>query len=150
MIAGVLIRDLQKFKDKRGWLTEIYRDDEIDFRPLMSYVSMTEPGVVRGPHEHKEQSDCFVFVGPGTFEVHLWDRRENSSTNKKFEKIIAGENEPKLIIVPPGVVHGYKCVSEKPGFSINLPDKLYKGENKTDEIDEIRHEDDKNSPYVIK
>jgi dTDP-4-dehydrorhamnose 3,5-epimerase len=150
MIAGVLIRDLQKFKDKRGWLTEIYRDDEIDFRPLMSYVSMTEPGVVRGPHEHKEQSDCFVFVGPGTFEVHLWDRRENSSTNKKFEKIIAGENEPKLIIVPPGVVHGYKCVSEKPGFSINLPDKLYKGENKTDEIDEIRHEEDKNSPYVIK
>jgi dTDP-4-dehydrorhamnose 3,5-epimerase len=51
--------------------------------------------------------------------------------------------------VPPGVVHGYKCISQGPALSINLPDKLYKGVLKADEIDEIRWEEDKNSPYKI-
>ena len=115
----------------------------------MSYVSLTQPGVVRGPHEHVAQADCFVFAGPGTFEIHLWDRRVDSEPKGEYMKFTAGENEPKLVIVPPGVVHGYKCVSPVPGFSINLPDKLYKGENKAEEIDEIRWEEDDNSPYQI-
>jgi len=51
--------------------------------------------------------------------------------------------------VPPGVVHGYKCVSAEGGMSINLPDKLYKGEGKVEEVDEIRWEDRKDSPYKI-
>jgi dTDP-4-dehydrorhamnose 3,5-epimerase len=54
-----------------------------------------------------------------------------------------------MVIVPPGVVHGYKCVSEVDAYSINLPDKLFKGEGKKEEVDEIRWEDDKNSPYQI-
>jgi dTDP-4-dehydrorhamnose 3,5-epimerase len=52
--------------------------------------------------------------------------------------------------VPPGVVHGYKCISETDALSINLPSKLYKGTQKTDDIDEIRWEEDENSPYIIK
>lgn len=64
----------------------------------------------------------------------------------KFE---AGEAEPTMVIVPPGVVHGYKCVGDKEAYCINLPDKLYKGENKSEEIDEIRWEQDPESPYVI-
>ena len=35
-------------------------------------------------------------------------------------------------------------------YSINLPDKLYKGEGKKEEIDEIRWENDTDSPFVIK
>ena len=46
----------------------------------MAYVSVTKPGVIRGPHEHVNQTDMFVFVGPGEFELHLWDRRESSPT----------------------------------------------------------------------
>ncbi len=149
MIKDVIIKNLEKYNDERGWLTEIYRNDETDFQPAMSYLSLTKPNVIRGPHEHAYQSDCFIFSGPGTFEVHLWDRRANSQTQGEYARIIAGENEPKLIIVPPGVVHGYKCVSDSPGLSINLPDKLYKGENKSEEIDEIRWEKDENSPYKI-
>lgn len=149
MIEGLIIKKLKKYKDERGWLTEIYRGDEIDFKPAMSYVSVTKPGVVRGPHEHVKQSDCFVFVGPGNFELHLWDRRESSKTNGEYQKDIVGENNPVMVIVPPGVVHGYKCISDDDAYSINLPDKLYRGQNKKEEVDEIRWEDDKNSPYQI-
>lgn len=148
MINDVVVKSLKKYEDSRGWLSEMYRDDELNFQPAMGYISLTNEGVVRGPHEHVVQSDLFVFVGPGTFELHLWDRREGSSTNGEYFKIEVGQNNPSMVVVPPGVVHGYKCI-EGPAFSINLPDKLYKGVNKSEDIDEIRWEEDPESPYKI-
>lgn len=176
MIEGVYIKELKKFEDERGWLCEIYREDEIDYRvtritqsidtpkndliekesiefdiykPVMSYISMTNPGITRGPHEHKYQSDFFVFVGPGNFKICLWDNRKQSSTFGEYFDVTAGEENPLCMIIPPGVVHGYKCISQTPAWSINLPDKLYKGPGKSEEIDEIRWELMKNSPFKI-
>ncbi len=149
MINGVIIKELPQYTDERGWLSEIYRHDELDVNPAMAYVSLTKPGVIRGPHEHVYQSDVFIFVGPGRFELHLWDRRPNSSTLGEYLKLEVGEGSPKLVVVPPGVVHGYKCISEVPALSLNLPDKLYRGIGKKDEIDEIRWEEKGDSPYHI-
>jgi dTDP-4-dehydrorhamnose 3,5-epimerase len=149
MINGVKIKKLQEFHDDRGFLAEIFRQDEDNYRPQMAYMSITNPQVVRGPHEHERQSDGFAFFGPGKFRLYLWDRREDSSTKGEKIEIEVGEGNPVFVIVPPGVVHGYKCISEIPALSVNLPDKLYKGENKSEEIDEIRWEEDKNSPYQI-
>jgi len=143
MIEGVVIKKLNKFEDSRGWLAEIYRQDETTFKPEMAYVSVTKPGISRGPHEHVKQSDCFVFIGPGNFELYLWDKKGAEM------KIEVGEDNPTMVIVPPGVVHGYKCVGNKDAYCINLPDKLYKGEDKKEEIDEIRWEEDPSSPYKI-
>jgi dTDP-4-dehydrorhamnose 3,5-epimerase len=149
MIQGVIVKTLNKNKDERGWLAEIFRRDELNFNPVMSYVSLTNPGVIRGPHEHAAQSDCFVFLGPGNFRLYLWDRQENSKTKGESLELEVGENNPSLVIVPPGVVHGYKCISDIPALSFNFPDKLYKGEGKKEEVDEIRWEKDENSPYKI-
>jgi dTDP-4-dehydrorhamnose 3,5-epimerase len=149
MIKGVFIKKLKKYTDDRGYLMEIFRRDENNFPPLMSYISSTNPNVVRGPHEHENQTDFFVFPGPGNFKLYLWDRRKDSETYKEYQEIEVGENNPCSVMVPPGVVHGYKCISEIPAWSINLPDQLYKGENKQAEIDEIRWEDKEDSPYKI-
>lgn len=149
MIDGVIIKKITKNQDSRGWLAEFYRQDETDYRPVMAYVSLTKSGVARGPHEHKQQSDGFVFIGPGNFELYLWDKRENSRTNGEQMKIKAGESNPVLAVVPPGVVHGYKNISDRDGWCINLPDKLYKGEGKAGEVDEIRWEEDKDGKYKI-
>ncbi len=149
MISGVVIKQLNKNIDERGWLAEIFRQDEISYFPVMAYVSATKPGVIRGPHEHEYQSDCFVFCGPGEFELNLWDRRADSLTEGEYMKITVGENNPAMVIVPPGVVHGYKCVSEIDGYCINLPDKLYRGQQKQSEVDEIRWEKQESSPYKI-
>jgi dTDP-4-dehydrorhamnose 3,5-epimerase len=64
-------------------------------------------------------------------------------------EIEVGEDNPCSVLVPPGVVHGYQCLSGVPALSINLPDKLYKGVLKQDEIDEIRWEQNPDSPYKI-
>lgn len=148
-IPGVIIKKMEKFSDDRGWLTEIYREDLTDFKPAMGYLSETKPGVVRGPHEHERQSDFFVFV-LGKFRLYLWDNREGAENYRKLMTYDVGGDNPCSVIIPPGVVHGYKCISETSGFTINLPDKLYKGENKAEEIDEIRWEEDADSSFVIK
>ena len=144
MIEGVIIKNLPKFEDGRGWLTEIFRTDELSgYTPVMSYISATKPGVARGPHEHQFQSDCFVFIGPGNFELYLWDKKGEEM------KLEVGEKNPSLVIVPPGIVHGYKCIGNIDAWCINLPDKLYKGKNKSEEVDEIRWETNPDSPYHI-
>ena len=73
-IEDVVIRDLDRYTDDRGWLMELYRTDEMDAEnlPAMAYVSLTHPGVSRGPHEHKDQTDNFGFVGPGDFRLRMF------------------------------------------------------------------------------
>ena len=139
-LPGVITKRLKRFTDPRGWLVELYRDDELPagFKPTMGYLSLTHPGVARGPHEHHEQSDGFVFLS-GTFEITLWENRPGREHIKQV--IIAGEDDPLFLVVPPGVVHGYRNVGEKDALVLNFPDRLYAGWDKKDPVDEIRHED---------
>ncbi len=148
MIDGVIIKKLEKFTDHRGWLAEIYRSDETDFRSAMGYLSKTKPGVVRGPHEHVHQFDFFTFV-VGHYRLYLWDNREGAPHYRVLETHDLGGDDPYSVIIPPGVVHGYKCISDTPGFTVNLPSGLYKGVGKKEEVDEIRWEILPDSPFVI-
>jgi dTDP-4-dehydrorhamnose 3,5-epimerase len=150
-IEGVIIEQLTKFSDDRGYLVETFRIDNLlnELRPVMSYVSYTKPGVARGPHEHMEQTDIFCFMGPGNFKIKLWDNRKGSKTFRCCKEVIGGEDNPLRIIVPPGVVHGYRNISEEAdGMVINYPDKLYRGWDKKEEVDEIRHEDKEDEFYL--
>ena len=150
-IKGVLITDLKRHSDARGWLIELYRRDEIpkEFLPEMSYVSMTRADVTRGPHEHVEQADLFCFLGPSTFRLYLWDNRPTSSTFGACCSYEFGEASPAAVIVPPGVVHAYKNIGEVDGVVFNAPNRLFAGEDRKQKVDEIRHESDPNSQFRI-
>lgn len=145
-MEGVEIRKLTLYEDNRGWLGEIIRDDESELKPVMSYLSVTHPGLVRGPHEHREQTDCFCFVG--TFKLYLWDNRKSSQTYKE-RMVIDTSDIPVVAVVPPGVVHAYKNVGSSDAFVINMPDRLFMGKGKTEPVDEIRYEADPSSPFRI-
>jgi dTDP-4-dehydrorhamnose 3,5-epimerase len=148
-IEGVIVRPLKKFSDERGWLSELFRSDELDdeFFPAMSYISVTNPGVQRGPHEHVDQADYFCFIAGGTFRMGLWDNRSDSPTYMNRMIFDVGEENPATVLVPKGVVHTYKNISAVPGVVINCPNRLFMGENRASEIDEIRHENDPDTPY---
>jgi dTDP-4-dehydrorhamnose 3,5-epimerase len=130
---------------------EVFRADELDdeFFPVMSYVSLTRPGVARGPHEHVDQADYFCFAGPSDFKIYLWDNREVSPTHMKKMVIVAGEKEPMALIVPKRVVHAYKNIGETDGLVINCPNRLFMGSGKLEAVDEVRYEDDPGSPYKL-
>ena len=150
-IEGLVVKPLERYEDGRGWLIELYRQDELSpaVYPVMAYVSQTLPGVARGPHEHREQTDCFAFVGPGDFKLYLWDARADSPTSGNRQTLLVGGSNRKLVLIPPGVVHAYKNVSETPGLAFNAPNRLYRGEGKNEPVDEIRHEDRPGSPFVL-
>lgn len=150
-IDGVIWKPLKKFHDSRGWLCELFRHDELsaEFHPVMAYISLTEPGVARGPHEHVDQADFFCFLGPSNFKTYLWDARKTSATHGSSQAEVVGEDRPMALIVPPGVIHAYKNVGPGQGLVFNAPNRLYKGLGRKDPIDEIRHEDVHNTPYVL-
>ena len=150
-IEGVEIKTLQPFRDSRGWLMELFRQDEMatDNFPVMAYVSETNPNVTRGPHEHVDQADFFAFVGPGNFDLYLWDSRPDSPSYGAKKKVRCGEAAPVSVVVPAGVVHAYQNIGPDKGWVFNAPNRLYAGYGKKSPVDEIRHENDENSPYRI-
>ncbi|MBN1364265.1 MAG: dTDP-4-dehydrorhamnose 3,5-epimerase family protein [Syntrophaceae bacterium] len=149
-IEGVVITSIKKYSDERGWLAELFRHDELaqEYYPQMAYISMTNPGVLRGPHEHVDQADLFALVGPGDFKFTLWDNREGSLTYGNRMEYFMGANNPGSVLVPKGVVHCYRCISIVPGLVFNAPNQLYAGAKKEISVDEIRHEDDPENIYV--
>jgi dTDP-4-dehydrorhamnose 3,5-epimerase len=152
---GVLLQPLARAEDSRGWLTELFRADVLEAagmresQPVMGYLSMTRPGVARGPHDHREQTDLLVFPGPSDFEVTLWDKRPGSPTFGRRETLVVGASCPATLIVPPAVVHAYRNIGSVEGWVLNFPNRLYKGPGRTEPVDEIRYEDDPESPYRL-
>ena len=149
-IEGCVITSIRKFSDDRGWLGEFFRHDELPtlLHPVMGYLSLTHPGIARGPHEHVDQTDLFLFFS-GAFKLYLWDAREQSTTygNRIIETY--GEDNPATVVIPPGVVHAYKNVSSHDALVVNCPNALYAGEGKKEPVDEIRHEDQEDSPFQL-
>ena len=149
IIDGVVWKPLTRYHDSRGWLCELFRQDELeeDFLPAMAYASVTAPGVTRGPHEHVDQADYFCFLGPGNFKLYLWDTRAFSPTRGVKQVELVGVSSPMAVIVPPGVVHAYRNVGSEDALVLNFPDQLYAGRGKRQPVDEIRHEDESDSRF---
>ncbi len=150
-IDGIIWKPLRKYQDGRGWLCELFRHDEIpaEFYPAMAYISMTEAGVARGPHEHADQADYFCFLGPSNFKMYLWDNRANSATYLTRQVEVLGVDNPMVLIVPTGVVHAYKNIGSEPGIVFNCPNRLYKGPGRKGPVDEIRHEANKDTRFLL-
>lgn len=150
-LQGVYISPLRQYKDHRGWLSELFRVDEVDEEivPVMAYISVTRPGVTRGPHEHRNQTDYFAFPGISKFRIILWDNRPSSPSYGRRIELDAAEESPLCVIIPPGVVHAYTNIGEVDGISINCPNRLYKGYKRSEDVDEIRYEDIPDSPFKV-
>jgi dTDP-4-dehydrorhamnose 3,5-epimerase len=144
LIQGVNVKPLKIIADERGYLMEMMRSDDPFFQRFgQSYVSVAYPGVVKGWHFHKVQTDHFVIV-KGMMKVVLYDQREGSPTKGLINEFFMGEKNPILVTIPPGVVHGMKGIGTEPAMLVNVPTELYK----YDKPDEYRIDPHKNDiPY---
>ncbi|MGH7951478.1 MAG: dTDP-4-dehydrorhamnose 3,5-epimerase family protein [Limisphaerales bacterium] len=150
-LPGVRVEVLPVFKDERGSLHELFRADEIpaDFKPAMACSSWSHASVTRGPHQHVGQDDYFTFAGPSDFHVYLWDDRAGSAKAARGWFIVTGEKFPSRIFVPRGVVHAYRNIGNSSGLVVTVTNLLFKGEGRREPVDEIRHELNPNSPYLV-
>lgn len=125
MIKGVLVKKLRVIPDERGRLMEILRsDDEMFSRFGQVYMTTAYPGVVKGWHYHKRQSDNMAVVR-GMMKIVLYDSRDNSPTKGEVNEFFAGEHNPILVHIPPLVFHGFKCISAEEAIVINTPTEKY-------------------------
>ena len=144
MIEGVKVRKLKVIPDERGRLMEMVRADDEDFTHFgQVYLTTAYPGVVKGWHYHEKQHDNMVVVS-GMMKIVLYDRREDSKTHGEVNEFFAGSHNPLRITIPPGVCHGFKCISSEEAVVINTVSEPYNYENP----DELRiHPHDNDIPY---
>ena len=123
-IAGCRITPMAKYTDARGWLAEFFRRDELDAAemPVMGYLSMTHPGVARGPHEHADQTEARHEGGAGAVAHRIvdplltvpgLDELEGVWTNREVTALT--EVPRRLLVLGGGPVGG-----ERGGFSRGL------------------------------
>jgi len=88
MIEGVKVKKLKVIPDERGRLMEIMRSDDDFFRNLdRHYMTTAYPGVVKGWHYHKKQSDNMAVVR-GMMKIVLYDGRKDSTTLARLTKYL--------------------------------------------------------------
>lgn len=125
MIHELGVKSLKVIPDARGRLMEILRCDEELFEEFgQVYVTTTQPDVVKAWHFHKLQTDNFACV-QGMIQVALFDARKESPTYGEINEFFIGVHNPKLISVPNGVYHGWKCVSDEEAIIVNIPTQPY-------------------------
>ena len=141
MIEGVKIKKLKVIPDERGRLMEMLRsDDELFIAFGQVYLTTAYPGVVKGWHYHKKQTDNMVVV-KGMMKVVLYDGREGSSTKGEVNEFFMGIHNAILLQIPPFVFHGFKCTSEEEAMVINCPTETFNYED-PDEFRVDPHEND--------
>lgn len=133
MIDGVKIKQLRKFADDRGFFAEILKFGEETFHEAkQTSYSETFPGVIKAFHWHKKQWDVW-FICRGNAQVVLHDLRQESATRNETQVVFAGENNPVVIAIPPGVAHGYRVLgNEKVGLFYHISEP-YDSQNPDEE-----------------
>ncbi|MCK6456733.1 MAG: dTDP-4-dehydrorhamnose 3,5-epimerase family protein [Phycisphaerae bacterium] len=141
VIDGVRARHARVLPDERGRLGEILRADDPWFEKFgQAYFTTTYPGVVKAWHFHKLQTDHFYCIR-GTIKIGLYDARDRSPTRGEVNEIYISEHLPALVRIPPGVYHGWMCVSDVECCVINVTTECYNYAN-PDEFRAPPHEND--------
>lgn len=118
MIEGVKIVPLTAHLDDRGYLVEIARNAG-DPEPhgvvhqfgQVYLVGNPARGTIRAFHKHAELWDWF-FISHGSAKFVLKDDRAGSPTFGEMMTVVSSDRKPGLIVVPPGVYHGWMSLED--------------------------------------
>ena len=106
-IAGVELLELPSEHDARGALVELCRASWVEPDEPVQWNAITNrPGSLRGVHWHNAHAD---FIAPvhGSVLVAAVDLRIGSPTERRAELVMLNAAEPRAIVIPPGVGHGF-------------------------------------------
>ncbi|MEM2944512.1 MAG: dTDP-4-dehydrorhamnose 3,5-epimerase family protein [Methanomassiliicoccales archaeon] len=125
LIDGVVVRRLHPIPDDRGWLMELFRSDWEEFERFgQLYITVCYPGIVKGWHYHKKQTDNFVCI-KGMAKVVLYDSRESSVTRGLINEFFMGERNFIIVKIPPNVYHGFTAIGGDEAWVLNIPTEVY-------------------------
>jgi len=146
VIQGVETVDLVARVDDRGYLIEIVRasDPFLTRFGQVYLVGNFAPGTIRAFHKHLEMWDLF-FINHGAAKFVLVDDRSDSPTYKEMNRFVLSDRNPTLLVVPPGVFHGWMSLTEDTQM-ISTATEIYQRERP----DEVRIPPDSfGDPWVV-
>ena len=118
MIEGVKVIDLGTHTDDRGYLIEIAREASdpeahgvIHQFGQVYLVGDPVRGTIRAFHKHEELWDWF-FISHGSAKFILKDDRQNSPSFNEMMTVVISARQPRLLVVPPGVFHGWMSLED--------------------------------------
>jgi dTDP-4-dehydrorhamnose 3,5-epimerase len=133
MIEGLKVIPLVVRMDDRGYLMEILRSVDPHFTKFgqVYMVGDMTRGTIRAFHKHEVLWDWF-FISHGSAKFAFRDDRKESATCGNMETVITGSRNPSLIVVPPGVYHGWMSLEDDTQM-ISIASEVYNRE-KPDEV----------------
>lgn len=124
-LEGVRTKPLKWRADDRGRLIEILRNDDALFKGFgQVYLTTCKPGVVKAWHYHELQDDSFFCIA-GRLRVGLYDARAGSPTRGQTAEFIMTPDEPYVLQIPRGVMHGFEALGEEEAVVLNTPNMAY-------------------------
>jgi len=134
MIDGVKILPLVAHVDDRGYLIEILRETDEHFVKFgqVYLVGDITRGTIRAFHKHHRLWDAF-FISHGSAKFALKDDRPESKTHGEMNTFVVCGRNPSLLVVPPGVYHGWMSLEDDTQL-ISIANDVYNRENP----DEVR------------
>lgn len=103
------------------------------------YFSSVYRGVVKAWKNHTRQTANYACMH-GRIKVVLWDDREGSLSRGALLEVIVGPDEYSLLVIPPGIWHGFQGLVEPLSILANCatephdPDELERLEPRTTSI----------------
>jgi dTDP-4-dehydrorhamnose 3,5-epimerase len=88
-------------------------------------------GTIRAFHKHEVLWDWF-FIAHGSAKFNFYDDRPDSPTYKEKVTIVSGTQKNILMVVPPGVYHGWMAL-EDDTMLVSIASEVYNRE-KPDEV----------------
>ena len=113
-IKGLKIIKTKIFKDKRGFLKEVYQNRLMKKKFIFDVMSLSKKNVLRGLHiQTKNAQAKIITVTHGKiFDVAV-DLRKNSKTFGKSFSIILSEKNCKSAFIPAGFAHGFQTLGKE-------------------------------------
>jgi dTDP-4-dehydrorhamnose 3,5-epimerase len=111
-IGGVTLVDLKRFHDDASSMTELARLEDGRLLGLEGFVaaqvnySTIEPGGIKAFHVHRRQTDVWFVPPSDRVLLVLVDVREGSPTEGGRLRLTLGDDDSRLVRIPPGVAHG--------------------------------------------
>lgn len=126
LIDGVRYRLARPASHDKGHLLEVFRADwDLTDSPVVQVnLTVTFPGRVRAWGLHQFTLDR-LFAATGSLCIVCYDGRRDSTTFGAVNQFLLGGRNHGLVVIPPGVYHGWKNVGEDEASIVSMPSKLY-------------------------
>jgi dTDP-4-dehydrorhamnose 3,5-epimerase len=121
-IDGVRYRLARPVSHQHGHLTEVFRADwGLTEAPVVQVnLTTTFPGRIRAWGIHRLTVDR-LFAATGSLCIVCYDGRRGSPTFGCVNEFMLGERNQGLIVIPPGVYHGWKNVGADEATIVSMP-----------------------------